>query len=107
MIAQLLNRKFILDQLESIEARLRQRVGDEAKIESPGEDDLGRDDFGEALALVQETKTTEAQTPSGQIGFDPLPTGRRGEKAFSLDEVSFFSRDPIINISQSPLAHSL
>jgi len=104
MIEQLLNRQVILDALEDIKKYLDPdrdsgRRRDEAL---PAEaNDLSDTDYRQAFSEVQAALEKEHRESSGQIGFDST-AGRRGEQAV-IDDVSFFSRDPIVSIVQSAL----
>ncbi len=104
MIEQLLNRKVVLDALEEIKAYLdpSRDTGRRAGETLPAEaDDLADGDYSNAFQEVQTALQSERRESSGQIGFDS-DEARRGDQAL-IDDVSFFSRDPIISIVQSAL----
>lgn len=82
MIAELLNRGFVLDLL----AELRQRLPEEPV------------DGIDVRAVIAQTEQEEIRLSSGQPGFG---TGRRGDGSVRLEDFSFFSRDPIVSIVQS------
>jgi Calcineurin-like phosphoesterase len=100
MIAQLLNRQFVIEQVQSAQAQLE----DDVRLKrtgGPGDASLGPSDYEEALAHTEAALKAETQRSSGQPGFIPPPPSRRGQEAADLDDFSFISRDPIINIVQS------
>lgn len=107
MIAELLNRQFILDAVEDVKRDLEKSATGEGRRlhgELPPEAaELETDDYRKALELVRRAENQERAVSSGQPGFEPPPAGRRGGEAADLDEVSFFSRDPILSNVQSAL----
>ena len=104
MITDVLNRKFILDQLSDLQRQLRKdaegRTGG-----GPGAEDIGLDDYKEASAQINSTLSEEQKSSSGQTKFEPTWSTRRGESAPSLDNSSFLSRDPIVSNTQSALEY--
>ncbi|RSL18359.1 calcineurin-like phosphoesterase family protein [Edaphobacter aggregans] len=104
MIAQLLNRDRILDQLQEVKTQLQLDVA--AKREGgaqPDAADLIADDYREALAALEQTEVRERAESSGQSSFPPQPSDRRAAPPAPLDDFSFFSRDPIVSNLQSAL----
>lgn len=87
MLAQILNRQFVLEQTQDLLEELRADPGDDADV----------------LNHLVESEQRELKESSGQPGFEPAFAERRGEEWVSLDDSSFFSRDPIISIVQSVL----
>lgn len=88
MIAELLNRDFVLEQLADVRSRLLAVVRTE--------DDA---------ALVQELASAEQREhaySSGQL-FPLQPGRRRGQGPVPLDDFAFISRDPIVSTFQSAL----
>ena len=102
MIAQLLNRQFVREQMEVIEAQL---ADDVSRQRAGGADDapLDQSDYREALAHVDRARDKEQQKSSGQPGFTPDDRRRGGESPAELDDFSFLSRDPTVSIVQSAL----
>ena len=105
MISQVMNRQFVREALEEIEQYLSEpRDGRRGAPAGPVEAaELSADDYDEALAYVRHALGSEAVTSSGQQGFEPPPTGRRGEEPAPLDDFAFFSRDPLVSNLQSAL----
>ena len=102
MIAQVLNRDFLIAQLSDIQTQLRADVADK-RVGGPNEPEMQPDDFGEALASVEQALTNEQKKSSGQPGFVPPPPERRSDWPADLDDYSFLSRDPIVSIVQSAI----
>ncbi|HEX4961109.1 MAG TPA: metallophosphoesterase [Thermoanaerobaculia bacterium] len=99
MIAQVLNRQFVLDQLEEV----RQILQDAAAPERRGATGIEPAAAAAALAELDAVRVKEAAASSGQPGFEPPPPERRGEEAAPLDDFSFFSRDAVLSNLQSAL----
>jgi Calcineurin-like phosphoesterase len=102
MIAQVLNRDFMLTQLGDIQTQLRADVADK-RAGGPIESTLQTDDYGEALAQIEQALRSEQEKSSGQPGFVPPPPERRSDWPADLDDYSFLSRDPIVSIVQSAI----
>jgi len=103
LIAQVLNRDFVLKRLEEVRRHLsapatedRRRAGDKGPP-------LSQEDAALALGAANEALRTEAAASSGQPGFAPPPAERRGEAPAPIDDFSFFSRDATISNLQSAL----
>ena len=104
MIAQLLNRDFVLEQLQDIRLQLAADVQANRNGGVAGTDHLVTDDYQEALAAIQQTERRETLASSGQPSFAPDAGERRaGEEPAPLDDFSFFSRDPTVSLLQSAL----
>ena len=123
MIADILNRDFVLEQLEDIRQHMEKQASPTRRsLESvPGETpegaaDLTSADFAEAAAMAQQALDSENQASSGQPESEtPVPTSRAlGQESVaeeaaeaepwpSIDERSFFSRDPVVSVFQSVL----
>jgi len=91
MIAEVLNRDFVLAWLDPIEDQLRTLAD--------GGDTSGQ--FAAALAAIERAKAegVHGQPDDGAAGG---PSGRRGRaEDATLDDQSFFSRDPVISLLQS------
>lgn len=109
MISQILNRRFVLEQLEEVRIQLEALTQEgkerrQAEKLPEGAEDLSMDDYKTALDLVSESLEKEEKESSGQIGFEqPKEDRRRGEEAPHIDDFSFVSRDPVIGNFQSAL----
>jgi hypothetical protein len=106
MIAQVLNRKFVLEQLEGVKSQLLEGAGGDrrgSKLQAEFET-LTQADMEYALEKVDETLTKEGANSSGQPGYEAPPPERRGEpEPAPIDDFSFFSRDPVVSNLQSAL----
>ena len=112
MIAQVLNREFVLEQLRAVREHLQDEVaGSERRgggtETRPGEPDVSPDDLAQALDAVSAAADREETSSSGQEGFDPPASERRGPASPPLDDASFFSRDPVVSLLQSALDEHL
>ena len=111
MITQVLNRQFVLEQLEQVKAHLQKlakakgETGRRRAEELPeGAEDLTSDDYQNALEFVNKSLKQEGRHSSGQVGFEqPEGERRRGKGSALMDDLSFFSRDPVISNLQSAL----
>jgi hypothetical protein len=103
-IAQVLNRQFIIEQLEAIEQQLAEDV-DQSRVGGPqAAADLDKPDYEAALDHVSIVRQQECGASSGQASFVPPPPERRGgRRAPPLDDFVFISHDPIVSIVQSAL----
>jgi hypothetical protein len=101
MIAQILNRKFMLEQLEDIRTQLRDDVVGKREG-GPVDAALESKDYVEALEHVERALAKEQAQSSGQQGFDSR-SERRSDQPAELDDYSFFSRDPVVSIVQSAI----
>lgn len=104
LAAQVLNRQFMIQQLEDIEKRLRDDVDQKREGGRDDAADLDKADYEAALDHVAVVLQQEKAASSGQPGFVPPPPSRRGrESSPPLDDFAFISRDPIVSIAQSAL----
>lgn len=87
MIAQLLNQDFVLAQLDTVRAHLERR---------PGE-------LPDLLRAIRDAESAERTRSSGQRGGLEPPPGVRREAVPDIDDVAFFSRDPLVSLAQSAL----
>jgi hypothetical protein len=103
-IAQVLNRQFVIEQLEAIEQQLAKDV-DQSRAGGPQPAaDLDKADYEAALDHVSIVRQQEHATSSGQVSFVPPRPERRGRRsAPPLDDFVFISHDPIVSIVQSAL----
>jgi hypothetical protein len=100
MIAQLLNRQFLLEQMESLTQQLSKDVRQERRGGRETEE-LEPADYREALDHLTKALEKERALSSGQPGYDVAADRRDGDRSAVLDDFSFFSRDPIVSIVQS------
>ena len=102
MIAQVLNRDFVLSQLDVVQHEL-QISPDQRRT---GHQDLPfqatETDMAIAADELRLAKEKEAAVSSGQQGYWDTEA-RRGEEPAPLDDFVFLSRDPVISILQSAL----
>ena len=106
MIADILNRNFVLEQLAEIQKHLESSAAPTRRSLAAGpegSEDLTTDDFAAAAAMASEALAGEARETSGQHGLAPPATLQRGLAAPSIDDRSFFSRDPVVSVFQSVL----
>jgi Calcineurin-like phosphoesterase len=101
----LLNRQFVLEQMESLTLQLREDVRQERRGGRDTEE-LEPADYRQALTHLTEALTKEQALSSGQPGYDIASDRRDGEGEAMLDDFSFFSRDPTVSIVQSALEYS-
>lgn len=112
MLEQVLNRNFVLTYLDNVRGYLESvATNDEVRrsfVESRrgmGEDvpqDLSLSESRVLLEYVKEAQFNETQASTGQKTFVPAAE-RRGDAATSLDDTSFFSRDPVISLLQTAI----
>jgi calcineurin-like phosphoesterase family protein len=98
MIAELLNRDVVLDQL----SELKEFV----EAEAAGQQPRGAPTEGDPAALLRELENAEQRetsSSSGQPSFDDAPDVRRGLEPPPIDDYVFLSRDPIVSLVQSAL----
>jgi len=112
MLEQVLNRQFVLSYLEEVRSYLESVASNDEErrnfVQSRwglGEafpQDLTRAESRVLLEYVKEAQFNETQASSGQKTFAGV-VERRGDAATSLDDTSFFSRSPIINLLQTAI----
>ncbi len=106
LIAEVLNRQFVIQQLEDIEKWLHQDVDNKREGGGAGAVDLAAADYQAALDHVSIALAQEKAASSGQPGFVPPAPERRGRRPSPpLDDFVFMSRDPIVSIAQSALEY--
>ena len=106
MIAQVLNRDFVLEQLREVQDFLSSPQTSERRTAGAAGDEgpeIDPQDAEEARALAAAALASETAASSGQPGFEPPPAERRGEESAPIDDFSFFSRDAAISNLQSAL----
>ena len=98
MIAELLNRDFVLQQLsevrEDLERSVATETADGAATDSPD---------AALLAELRDAEAREQIASSGATGFEAPEADRRGQEPAPLDDFAFLSRDPIVSLVQSAL----
>lgn len=102
MIAEVLDRDFVLKQLDIVRDFLSgggRRGGD---VEPPPVV-VSDDDLKAAAAEIDRSLAAEAATPSGPRASDPPPSDRRGDNPSPLANRAFISSDPVLSITQSAL----
>jgi hypothetical protein len=104
MISQILNRGFMLEQIEDISQQLRKDV-QQKRVGGPADEALEAGDYTTALEFVEVALENERKQSSGQLGFEPPAGERRSDWPADLDDYSFFSHDPIVSIVQSAIEH--
>ncbi|HEY0781093.1 MAG TPA: metallophosphoesterase, partial [Thermoanaerobaculia bacterium] len=108
MIAQVLNRQFVLDQLEEVRSFLESEVKDGRRGPADPElPELETEDLQAALDHARGAQAREAAESSGQAGVEPPPPDRRGPEPAPLDDLSFFARDATLSNLQSALEQYL
>lgn len=96
MIADLLNRDVVLGHLADV------RTFVASEIARGREDDLGLAEKQRLIDELEAAERRERTQSSGQHGHD-APPAARARAGRSLDEASYFSRDPIVSLLQSVL----
>ena len=107
MIAQILNRDFVLKRLAEVRRYLAAPAADDRRSVPYRGPDASPEDAALALVAADAALKGEAAASSGQPGFVPPPPERRGEEPPPLDESSFLSRDAAISNLQSALEQFL
>ena len=103
MIAQVLNREFVLDRLREVRDHLSEAATDDGRRAAGEGPEIEPEDAALALAVAENALENEAVASSGQPGFEPPPAERRGEDPAPIDDFSFFSRDVAVSNLQSAL----
>lgn len=103
MIREVLNREFVLAQMDAVLDELKKRAsarrGGTASDHEPLVD---KEEYSRAASDIEAAKDREQTGSSGATAFEPRPR-RRGQAPASLDETCFISSDPIVGITQSAL----
>lgn len=103
MIAQVLNRQFVLEQLEMVEAELAQPPDERRSVAEALPGDASEADFQAARQELAAARGKEAVESSGQQGYEAPAAERRGDAGAPIDDTVFISHDPHISILQSAL----
>ena len=98
MIEQLLNRGFVLEQLDALRSHL-----EEPALAVAGADDLPSELGADLRRELDAATSREQRRSSGQRGGLERPAGRRGGVVPPIDDVAFFSHDPLVSLLQSVL----
>jgi hypothetical protein len=102
MIAEVLNREAVLQQMAEALANFRQPEAAVRRGEaSPYAGDLGPEDYAAALAELEAAEARERAASSGQPPGDP--DARRGATHVPIDDTAFISHDPVVSLFQSVL----
>ena len=97
MIEQLLNRRFVLEQLDAVRAHLDEPATG-----------LAEADAGDLRRELDAASERERRASSGQRGGLERPAAqRRRGKVPPIDDVAFFSHDPLVSLMQSVLEEYL
>src|ERR687886_451882 len=103
MIAQVLNRDFVLDHMRRVRRGV-ERAGDDPELHgSLVAQGIEPHEHGAVLRALRDAEKREASISSGQKGGYDSPGDDRRDAYNSppLDDFSFFSRDPIVSLFQS------
>jgi len=105
VIAQLLNRDFVINQMEVLQVELERIARGENAISSVAPSKLSKEDLIEAALSIKNSLIAEKSQSSGQPGYEPPPAERRNllQRPPPLDDYVFMSRDKIVSITQSIL----
>jgi len=102
MIAQVLNRGFVLDQMDLVCAELDSGPPEDRRSASlPFVNSEAA--YLAAATLLREAQDRENSQSSGQLGFDGTQDERRGTSTPPLDDLVFISRDPLVSLLQTAL----
>jgi hypothetical protein len=100
MITQVLNKTFVLNQLESVMAELNR----------PRDERRGVDDLPEFEGTLEDLQAAEESLDiakdaqgDGQRNYNDDPDARRGEEGAPIDDTVYLSHDPILSNLQSAL----
>src|SRR5438552_418460 len=94
MLAQVLNRDFVLYHLEHVQGELEKLQTEPATTES--------EDIKDTAKQIADALSREEVESSGQVGYED-PEARRGDEPAKLDDFVFISHDRIISLAQSAL----
>lgn len=101
MIAQILNRRFVLDQLHLVQSELAAQAAKPQEKVLP--QNVPHEDVREANNLLEKAREQEDKASSGQKGYDDDPEARRGDEPAPIDDSVYISSEPIIGLLQSAL----
>ncbi len=105
MISEILDRDFVLAQMELILKELKSRTSGRRDGTGDGTHDaeVSPAEYAQAAAEMDDALSDEKVGSSGPTGFDPASGHRGGRPAASIDKSCFISSDPIVSITQSAL----
>jgi len=98
VIAQLLNREFVLQQMQDIRHELAAETPTDARFP-----EADHDDYQEALAAVDNAIAREEVASSGQQVPGVVSDRRGGDQSAPIDDFAFISHDPIVSLFQSAM----
>jgi hypothetical protein len=106
VIAQVLNREFVLDQMRRVRHEV-ERAGDDPELHRIlATQGIEPHEHAAVLKALRDAEEREASMSSGQkSGYETPPTDRPGDayNVAPIDDLSFFSRDPMVSLFQSVL----
>lgn len=102
MIAQILNRGFLLEQMADLQRAQADPTPRRRGTADP-HPELEPADYQAAAAALSDCMATETANSTGQPGFEPEPATRRDQTPPDLDDQVFISREPIAGNFQSAL----
>lgn len=101
MITQVLNRDFVLRQLEKVKTEL-EKPADARRTATDLPHNPTEAEKEVAVKTLIDAKAHEDQSTSGQVGYDNS-SERRGEASAPIDDTAFISHDPDISLLQTAL----
>jgi hypothetical protein len=103
VIAQLLNRRFVLDQLQLVQNELSKATTDRRTGGEPPGVTVPQEHIALAAEELEAARKREETRSTGQKSYDDDPDARRGAEPPPIDDSVFISSDPVISLLQSSL----